>query len=118
LPKEAERVGRRQDGSPVGLLQWGRLPKEAERHEADDAASEAACLNGAASRRRRRGPAPLRDATKNVASMGPPPEGGGEGYACSPACSAHWRASMGPPPEGGGEGVDRPRPGPHRRFNG
>src|SRR5690606_7934627 len=60
-------------------LQWGRLPKEAERPRSERCSR-----------------------TTRAASMGPPPEGGGERYR--PRHAPHQQdASMGPPPEGGGE---------------
>src|SRR5690606_33374758 len=60
-------------------LQWGRLPKEAETgHDHRQRAGDARRFDGAASRRRRR-PDRLRTrAGEEPASMGPPPEGGGD----------------------------------------
>src|SRR5690606_4694286 len=60
-------------------LQWGRLPKEAERD----------LVRG------------HRD-VRGRASMGPPPEGGGEQEQIELDRRGGTEASMGPPPEGGG----------------
>ena len=86
---------RRRGGAPwhcIGIetlgLQWGRLPKEAERTR----------YQGQGRRRAIR------------ASMGPPPEGGGEQPLAVAVAHVGDRASMGPPPEGGGEGARVPNP--------
>ena len=55
LPKEAERKTETAAAPAPITLQWGRLPKEAERAVDTAELADGAGFNGAASRRRRRG---------------------------------------------------------------
>src|SRR5690606_37879557 len=54
---------------------------------------------------------------QECASMGPPPEGGGD-RPCAGGVDVWARASMGPPPEGGGDTRTTVRARPIRCFNG
>src|SRR5690606_14946065 len=85
------------------MLQWGRLPKEAETSSSPGSRSRRPGFNGAASRRRRRRPvAAAAHALDSRLQWGRLPKEAETKITMTGAATGR-NASMGPPPEGGGD---------------